>query len=426
MNRLLKPVWVEGTLVSQQHLQQSEVYWSALLNMRLKASAVYPNWGWLDFEIDALDLQSAILTLKHYKAIFPSGRVVFGETLFLNLEQWTQDLEVFIELPCDAEAAVSGISGYQNAEAPSHVCEYKEVADLYDPSRTAELLIGRLVPSLSVHIDQTSAGDNKASEKLFLCRLRHVGGREFMVIEEQLPPFLNVLNQTEITRKMVQIKKEMAFLLGKKEVLLHQTEHRFLVNKMNLFEHKLQAILTEGAHPKELYNVSLEFYFEILDSTLGEDQPSGIPHYQHGRPGACSWILQQISSTLSKWFEKGLKTHRFENRKINLLASDLDGQLVLKIVNPGDLTFDWQTLFIKEVKVASPSDLENIVASALPGLELLPLAKTKYKLSSIEHCFLILRQGSYWTNVVKNLQLAIFYPNHLNNLEVELIIIDQK
>ncbi|HEY8943219.1 MAG TPA: type VI secretion system baseplate subunit TssK, partial [Polyangiaceae bacterium] len=67
-----KPVWSEGLLLSQHHMQQQDRYHEALLRDRLRAITHY-GWGITELEIDERGFAAGQFKLRRFAAIWPDG-----------------------------------------------------------------------------------------------------------------------------------------------------------------------------------------------------------------------------------------------------------------------------------------------------------------------------------------------------------------
>ena len=151
MAGLRKVVWVEGVMLSQQHMQQWDEYHSQCL--RLYSQFLSPwAWGVLSVELDTAALNNGQLHLRQCQAILPNGQLVdyhAGEQglLSLDLQQAAKatasgKLEIFLGLA--KNDGMTKVSGYPNPDyLTAWSADYQTVNDHYDASRQREVLFAK-------------------------------------------------------------------------------------------------------------------------------------------------------------------------------------------------------------------------------------------------------------------------------------------
>ena len=70
-----KPLWTEGLLISQHHLQQQDQYFEALVQERIRAVSHY-DWGVSELKIDERGFAAGQFRLQRFSAIWPDGAAV--------------------------------------------------------------------------------------------------------------------------------------------------------------------------------------------------------------------------------------------------------------------------------------------------------------------------------------------------------------
>ncbi|MEH6460708.1 type VI secretion system baseplate subunit TssK [Chitinimonas sp. JJ19] len=148
--------WSEGMLLSPQHLQQNDIYWSHQL--RHLAGCLQPYyWGLLDLAYDEAALATGNLRITRLHAVMPDGVPVqypghhtddYGQPLTLDLktiEGWSEGpLRVFVGIPIRAEGAASVTSRIQRFNAVPGRLEVDE------NSGEDRMEVGRLRPRLQL------------------------------------------------------------------------------------------------------------------------------------------------------------------------------------------------------------------------------------------------------------------------------------
>ena len=130
-----KPVWTEGLLLSQHHMQQQDRYHEALLQDRLRAFTHY-GWGISELKIDERGFAAGHFQLQRFAAIWPDGAsIACGEGTDLPvpppraLPPDAPRTEVFLGLAHEVEGA--GIVGStEEANVRKYVRTTRQVVDL--------------------------------------------------------------------------------------------------------------------------------------------------------------------------------------------------------------------------------------------------------------------------------------------------------
>ncbi|MFM8454309.1 MAG: type VI secretion system baseplate subunit TssK, partial [Gammaproteobacteria bacterium] len=422
-------------LVSQQHFQQWDFYWERFLKLKLDALHKAESWGWLQFQIDPMGLEHGQLMLSHYSAIFPSGRVVAStnfekeSTLFINLENLenkTNGVDVYLKLPYGLQ--VQGINGYEVRNAViNYYCEYRTVEDIYDSARKSEILLGVFMPSLiAVPVDTLEKGKqekDKNAEYLLLCRLKNLGTQKFSIdFSEKIPVFLDILNNSELVSKIKILQEKIHWIWRLDFSELKDLE---ILRRIKYYEQCLEEASKIGIHPRSFHQLLLKFYLDVLDPKYLNQKK--YPSYEHTDQKSTFELLEQVLKALEDLSQPKHRSYFFQNNTVEVSVEDLLKPWVLKINSNSSygLGLDWQTAFSKEIKFASAADINALVSSALPGMNMIPLKKTKYKLADEEYCFLILQEGMYWKNIVNSKKASVFLPHKFIHFNLELIIVNE-
>nr|WP_017425243.1 type VI secretion system baseplate subunit TssK [Burkholderia glumae] len=73
--RIDKPLWHEGSVLTQQHFQQQD-RWAGFAMQQVPAAALVEPWGTLGVEVDEAALATGHLKLTRLKLRFPDGTPV--------------------------------------------------------------------------------------------------------------------------------------------------------------------------------------------------------------------------------------------------------------------------------------------------------------------------------------------------------------
>ena len=142
----LKPLWVEGLFLAQQHLQQWDAYWHDQLNNCCLQFSPY-SWGVQQLVLDQAKLMTGELVIKRLVAIFANGEmIVIDDEVSMPLRYQIAEhhqSEMIVHLCLSQQESANGISGYENtAGIPKYTAQYKTLRDSYDSERQREVLLG--------------------------------------------------------------------------------------------------------------------------------------------------------------------------------------------------------------------------------------------------------------------------------------------
>ena len=147
MKPILNPVvWSEGTLLTQQHFQQWQLFLEQQRIETMKMSEPY-YWGVQSLSIDESALLNGVFRVKECQAIFPHGQLVMFNTeqsgeLTCDLRDDHADSSgIYLCIPLNQQ--IAGLSGYsENKKQSGWRTKYETIQDLYDLSREREVAFG--------------------------------------------------------------------------------------------------------------------------------------------------------------------------------------------------------------------------------------------------------------------------------------------
>ena len=87
----------------------------------------------------------------------------------------------------------------------------------------------------------------------------------------------------------------------------------------------------------------------------------------------------------------------------------------------------WTEQFIRQIKVGSQANLDAIIASALPGVNLTHTQRPPNKLpvkTGYEY-FRIEPKGEFWAQIVSERSLNVFVPHAFSQAKIELVMVDE-
>lgn len=437
-----KMVWAEGMLLGQQHFQQWDHYLHHQRCLIQQHIAPY-NWGVAILETDDSFLPQGIFRLNRCVALLEDGRwidfdSVFDEPLTVTIPKDAQGkLAIYLALPISE--SVAGITGYPTMGASAWEADYKVIHDQYDTSRGREICLSR--QNLRLLLDDAPK-DNLAIIKI--AELHYDTNQlAFKSCIHYYPPLL----------KMNACPGMISWIAGFKSVLLQlikrlnaqKMKHRHIQNQFgysdfmyfNLIKTLTAHLPAFGElqrapvlHPFHLYQACINLIGELwgfLDEPLCEQ---ALPSYRHH---AIADVFTDLKDRFVALIERVMpvntvdimlqKLSETQYQSASIVDKDLQVKHFCLAVYHEKMT---QALIDKigaQIKIAAPSQLNNIVTSFTQGIEFNYVAEPGKDLTAKRHYhyFLLDKQSQGWSDVVAEKKLAIFVSHDLISLPIELI-----
>jgi len=437
----IKPVWAEGVLLAQQHMQLQEKF---LLQNQSKQQQIFScyAYGVNHFDVDLGALMRGILKVTRVEAIFKSGRFV----QFESSVQGSPDLqyilpdnvsETTIALAMADNDAVSGVTGYNNQGA---ICAFEshfvEVADSHDFNRKRELLVAKpnlfLMPVDKGHADL---------EQLVVVKLNRDASGQWQLNDTFIPPLVNAKSnlflRDFLKRTCDLVNAKVKVLLSRRNDLGAVTD--FGPNEMNTFlllssmvSHAAQFEHLKGLntlHPERLYCQLIDL---ISNVSVFEhaDIANHLPVYEHDN---LETVFTQLAESLSQLIDgvvpKKMAPLALQRKSSAIYQVDtIDPQLLdqselyLAVYFEAEST-QWIDVFTEQVKLAASEQLEVLVASALDGIAITHCQRPPNKLAikgGYEY-FRVEPYGEAYQQLRKELSLSVFVPFSLHTAKIEIV-----
>jgi len=453
-----KPLfWQQGLFLQPQHFQLMEQSFRDLLAPSNQLQMPY-FWGVTDLNIRQTRLANRIFELQSGSFIFQDGTYVdFPGTAVMRGrsfdEAWAGPLNVYLGLKIrtDADVNVTVVDHLDHFERVTTrfvtTPDFEEVPDLHaggPPGRVKKL---HYVLKLLWEHELEQSGDYL---HLQIARLERIGA-EIRLSPDFLPPcpvisgseaLLDVIGEIrdQITARGRQLEEY------KKKRSVHSAEFgsrdmvyilalRSLNRYIPLLHHYTQ---TPQVHPWAVYGVLRQLAGELSSfseriNALGELSEANplLSRYDHTDLWGCYSAVQNLISHLLDEITAGpehairlakdgvfygadLKSAVFEGRNRFYLSVRTEEQIPAVLQSVKTIA-----------KLGSREDLHNIVSRALPGLALEHQAQPPQELPrrSNTSYFLVNSQSDLWESVMRKKNIAFYWNNAPQDLEVELMVI---
>ena len=438
-----KVSWSEGLVLGQQHFQQWENYHDKMVSFRTNNSRPY-NWGVINCNYSSESLASGLLRLTACDVVLSTGRVISldsdSEDLTLNLSELEGE-SVSIYLCVPANESASGISGYRdNGVLCAWKASYKTIKDIYDSEREREVVFAS--PNILLMTDSDNR-DNFYSIKLF--DIKKTSDSSFSVSAEYIPPCIHYGASSFLVdkiRKITEIVQAKARIVSDRRKSFNAGIAEFGINDLQGFV--FLGILSEYylllnlfrkdtmQHPFDIYKELAKLYGSLC--TLTETyEIDAFPMYMHHDLGATfNMASSRLENIIEKVMPSTVSPVKLVRENDNIYTTDINdsrllegSQFFISVMVERDST-DWINEFSRYTKVASRSEIEDIVISALPGIALRHIQRPPSRLpikAGYEY-FMLEKSGEYWKAVLEKRTLSVFVTNDYIDANIEIICLD--
>ena len=457
-----RPVfWHQGLFLQPQHFQLADKYSESLLIPYQKYLAPH-FWGGDDMVIQQTSLGMRTFQLSRGNFLFPDGAHVqipgngviesrpFEEnwvaggkpfTIYIGIKKWNEAGENVTTL--ESRQHLSKITTRFVAAATSEEC-----ADLHSGGPQGDVKRLQYVVKIFWETESDLAGDYVLIPVAQLERTRE--GIELS--QGFIPPSLTIGSSPVLLAIIKEIRDQLASrcrqLEGYKRQRGVQTAEfgsrdvvyllalRSLNRYVPLLFHYVEA---RDVHPWHLYGLMRQIIGELSSfsetvTVLGEAVAGGaplVPEYDHRKIGACFVAAQLLIMKLldeitagpeyvvpmlydGTYFAAELKPSHFESRNRYFLAlqTEMDPKLLFQMV-------------ASSAKLSSRERLPLLIARALPGIGCEPQQTPPQELPrrAFTLYFALDSHCEQWSLVEKGNNLALYWDNAPEDLEVELMIV---
>ncbi|TCS41289.1 type VI secretion system baseplate subunit TssK [Reinekea marinisedimentorum] len=444
MSVLNKVVWAEGVFLGQQHFQAWDRFQSDRLQFVQKSLSPF-FWGLLSLQWNESALREGRFELVKLECILQDGRVIDfrrdqDAPVFMDLNAVGRD-EFTVHVAVPNSHMVEGVAGYQaSGRVAGWLAQYHDLADESDSSRTREVMLAK--PNVMLKTDS----DLDQMSCLRLARIQRQYDGEFKVVPEIIPASLTI-NAVPAMRDMAQSCLDMLT-----KIVREFSKNRAAIGDISsysasemsnfLFQKELVLLLPELAsgcqhgrmHPYSLY-LLLGRLHQVCAVFLAPENISRVPDYDHqSAESSIPVLLAEIRSMLAvnrdrpedKVEFKAVSPGRFESTQIPRHA--LENYSFYLAVDAKQDSVDWVARFTQMCKLASPDQLETVVASGLPGVSMRHVQRLPQKIrikSGFEY-FQISTDSKLWDNVIQTQKFGVFCLGEFADSDIELIILEEK
>jgi type VI secretion system protein ImpJ len=425
-----KPVWSEGLLLSQHHLQQQDLYQEGLLRERLRSVAHY-DWGISELEVDERGFAAGEFRLRKLSAIWPDGTLVAcGEGSEQRapapraLPSDGVRVDVLLGLALDGPS-VASVGDERDASVRRFVRATRQVVDINSGGSAQEIEWAR--PNLHVLFGSERS---EGYSTIRIAELHRQENGQFKVLDTYIPP-VTCLQAAPFLHAGV--RRTLAGLVARQQQLaaerrqrqagavdFHATEVRkfWLLQTLNRVIPLLTHLLdTPRAHPEEAY-VALAQLAGELCSFSSDTDPSVVPKFNFLELGE---VFESLFAVVLRLLPGGIERPYVEIG----LEHRQDGMFIGRFADRALLGYDLfvavrstiAEALVRErvpavLKVASWNQVYEVVKQARRGvpveIDWNPSSALPVKPGV---CFFALRkEGPHWDDIQQSASVALYLP----------------
>ncbi|MDX1343542.1 MAG: type VI secretion system baseplate subunit TssK [Reinekea sp.] len=445
MSGLNKVVWAEGVFLGQQHFQAWDRYQANRFQFLQKSFSPF-YWGVVSLKWNDTALREGRFELVKLECVLPDGRAIDFQRdqdapVFLDLATvGKEEFTVVLALPNNG--LVEGIAGYQSAgRIGGWIAGYHDLPDESDGTRKREVMLAK--PNISLRSDHES---QEQMSCLRLVKIQKQYDGEFKIVNDVLPPCL-VVNALTVFRDLYQGTVDML-----SNIVREFAKSRAGIGDISsysstelsdfLFQKELAILLPRfkagvqhfRVHPYEFYQLLAQLH-QVCATFLAPEQIDRVVEYDHDRLENCiPVLLNDIRSMLALKKERpesaveltALSPGRFETTQIPRHA--LENFSFYLAVDAKQDSVDWVPRFTQLCKLASPEQLETVVASGIPGVPMRHIQRLpqKIRIKSGYEYFQVSTDSALWDKVLQSQKFGIFCLGEFADATIELIIVEEK
>ncbi len=428
-------VWSEGMFMSPHHMQQQDLYHELLLEARL--GALLPHtWGVVALEFDMEALRAGQVQLLRFSGVLPDGLpVVFErgqeeapaarlvEGHFPSAEH---TLDVYLGIPKERNGVESyGPTGKVGA-SPRFTPKNQPISDLH--ASTSVVPVAFAQRNVRVLFETEPRDDFDAIKIAELARDK---SGNLVLVDTYIPPCLRIDASPYITHEL---RLLLRLMIGKQRTISSRRRHRedaaleFTPSDVTLFLelNALNGIIPFLLHALEAGNLRPQELYLMLSRCAGqlctfspEADPSTLPTFQFTNLRVTfEELFRRINELLRAVALEQCLTVAMELGPDRIFRGTLSderlercGQFIFTVRSELPETMVAEQL-PKLVKVASGTEIRNIVHAASPGVPL----KVTYRpppeipVQPGTSYFALSLQDGYWKNVMRERSVALYLP----------------
>ncbi|MBJ7310790.1 type VI secretion system baseplate subunit TssK [Rugamonas sp. CCM 8940] len=446
MNIPSKVLWADGLDLSPQIFQQQDRYHEARLHQTAKALHPY-TWGVRKLAIDTKLLLSGTLRLLELSAVFPEGEMCdapasdplpAGVDLAV-LGGDVQTVTYYAALPWLTPGGGNMAAAGEQRRGARFCAATRDTADLFTQGVGEQL--SYLQAAVRLVSDQEPLG---AYERFPLVRLRRAVSGGFELDPSFVAPSLSLDGApalvTLLEQLMEALEAKVKSLQGNlREPTRNVIEFRsgdvssfWLLHSISTAAAALtHYVRNRGMHPERLFEALLGLAGSLM--TYSKTYAlTDLPTYEHENTGDCfgklDGIVRDLLETVisARYFAIALEELKpgFQLGKLDSGKIDQNTALYLA-VSASMPALELVDVIPQRIKIGAPSDVEQFVLSALPGVKLshAPQVPAAIPVRPETYYFSLDSRSALYEHMLKAQAISIYAPSGMPDLRLELVAV---
>ncbi len=447
MNKFSKLLWSEGLFIKPHHFQQQDTYHENRSSYLTHLINPYM-WGLNHIAVNESALENNKVIIQELEFVFPDGTIVNAPNndpcpLTLELtEQDTQKSEIILEIVLPSiQPFVSNIEDESHKQIVRYKSKHTDVKDLYANSSEASLDFVIHQTYLKIYSENQQVNDSVISVPIL--KLHKINSSGSFVIDKNFIP--SIISWGASPKLSDMLNSLLDILQAKSNALYNY--HREPVK--NLIEFRSSDVASfwllniVNQHYARLYHIksnhqfaSERLYQELL-SLVGCLMTfsslynlNDLLPYNHLAPAECFIkIYQFIRDLISTVISSKTISIILNEYKPSFWSGDLDSEKIdedtifylgiKSSMNVSELCDNVNTCF----KIGSSDDVEKMVMSAMPGIQLKYLAQIPAEISiKPSYVYFEMDKKNYlYERMLKSKNLNLYIPGGFDDISLELI-----
>lgn len=444
-----KILWTEGVTLRPQHFQQQDLYHEARLQRM--AAALHPYvWGVRAAAWDEEALANNILQAESLSLVFQDGDTYdapgpdrLPEAVELEgLPPSEQHFTFYAALPAYRPHGgnLAGVRGQDQGQGQARFRQLEvETPDLYTEALDAGIVYLAKQARLLSHLAPRSG-----YVSFPVLRLRRRNGGGFEIDPKFVAPSLSVGAARTLTRQLQALMQRLQAKIDALYAAQREPSKDVVVQGGDASSFALLQTISAGCatlhhhaqcrgfHPERLFQDLLGLAGGLMAFSR-KVSVKDLPGYDHEQPGPAFARLDAILRDLvdmvisSKYLaiplvQDAARPSYFEGR----LPDGIDQKTMLCLGVRADIpALELVAMAPARFKVAAPDDVGRLVASALPGVELvhLPQVPAAIPVRPSTYYFALQGKGPLYATMLQRQVASVYVPSGIRDLDLELFAV---
>ncbi|MGI9274857.1 MAG: type VI secretion system baseplate subunit TssK [Endozoicomonas sp.] len=430
--------WLEGAFMTPQHFQQQERFLTHFTSQYY--GLLNPSrFGFATLDIDSVLLSAGKFGITGAAGIFPDhSPFIIDELLVISIPENTCDAIVYLTLPIHRYGTA------EVSESPSTRYQYyaEDIIDSINPqSPVARVEMAR--PSLELMI---SDDDSAGYTRIQVARITHIDNDGAVHLDNRfIPSALNLRTSRFVLDKLEELSGRIS--QKTRTIASRLRSGRHFKSEQSLWQDQLWSVILGqwkarlGVLMTQPFLCPFILYKElfVMIGSLGGLSEETPPEPLNLHPDALTQIMPEVFNFLlsaldlasrESVIELSLDDSRFISKRI--LSAMLPLQVnhthrcILSVSAPEDAAWLMENI-PRFVTLAPETQIDELLRTAMPGLELSPLTMPPVELS-LPDCqtFVVDTLSQAWKQMLQeNGRLNVHLDRQLGEPEIRLFLIQQ-